>query len=62
MEGISDSLTTITGLVGDIAEYMKGMEQSAADSNESSRAVLAQMEELSGLSEQLKQTVASFKV
>ena len=62
MEGISDSLITITRLVGDIAEYMKGMEQSAAESNESSRAVLAQMEELSGLSEQLKETVASFKV
>ncbi len=62
MDGISDSLATITGLVSDIAEFMREMEQSAAESNENSSAVLAQMEELSGLSEQLKQTVASFKV
>ncbi len=62
MDGISDSLAMITGLVGDIAEFMKEMEQAAAESNENSSAVLAQMEELSGLSEQLKQTVASFKV
>ncbi len=62
MDGISDSLATITGLVGDIAAFMREMEQAAAESNENSSAVLAQMEELSGLSEQLKQTVASFKV
>lgn len=62
MEGISDSLASITGLVGEIAEFMKKMEESAVTSNESSRAVLTQMEELSGLSEQLKETVASFKV
>lgn len=62
MEGISDSLASITELVGEIAEFMKKMEESAVTSNESSRAVLTQMEELSGLSEQLKETVASFKV
>lgn len=62
MEGISDSLTSITGLVGEVAELMKKMEESAVTSNESSQAVLSQMEELSGLSEQLKETVASFKV
>lgn len=62
MAGISDSLEAITGLVGEIAEFMKKMEESAVTSNESSQAVLAQMEELSGLSEELKETVASFRV
>lgn len=62
MEGISDSLVSITGLVGEIAAFMKKMEESAVTSNESSQAVLSQMEELSGLSEQLKETVASFRV
>ncbi len=62
MEGISDSIVTITHLVGDISMFMGKMEQAAADSNVSSREVLAQMEELSVLSEQLKQTVASVKV
>lgn len=62
MEGISDSLVSITELVGEIAEFMTKMEKSAVTSNESSQAVLSRMEELSGLSEQLKETVASFKV
>ncbi len=62
MEGISDSLASITELVGEIAAFMDQMEASAVTSNESSQAVLSQMEELSGLSEQLKETVASFRV
>lgn len=62
MAGISDSLTSITSLVGEIAVFMEKMEQSAVVSNESSQAVLSQMKELSGLSEELKETVASFKV
>lgn len=62
MAGISDSLEAITGLVGEIAEFMKKMEESAVTSNESSQAVLSQMKELSGLSEELKETVASFRV
>lgn len=62
MEGISDSLASITELVGEIAAFMTKMEKSAVTSNESSQAVLSRMEELSGLSEQLKETVASFKV
>lgn len=62
MEGINDSLASITELVAEIAEFMNQMETSAVTSNESSQAVLSQMEELSGLSEQLKETVASFKV
>ncbi len=41
---------------------MKRMEESAVTSNESSKSVLIQMKELSGLSEELKETVASFKV
>lgn len=62
MEGINDSLASITELVAEIAEFMNQMETSAVTSNESSQAVLSQMAELSGLSEQLKETVASFKV
>lgn len=62
MEGISKSLAAITGLVGEIAEFMNRMEASAVASNESSQAVLSQMKELSGLSEELKETVASFRV
>ncbi len=62
MAGISDSLAAIDGLVGEIAGFMKRMEESAVTSNESSKAVLTQMKELSGLSEELKETVASFKV
>lgn len=62
MAGISDSLTSITSLVGEIAVFMEKMEQSAVVSNESSQAVLSQMKELSGLSEELKETVASFRV
>lgn len=62
MAGIGDSLLVITRLVGEIAEFMQKMEQSAAVSNESSRAVLSKMEELSGLSAELKDTVAGFRV
>ena len=62
MAGISDSLAAINELVGEIAAFMQKMEESAVTSNESSQAVLSQMKELSGLSEELKETVASFKV
>ena len=62
MAGISESLAVIDGLVGEIAGSMKRMEESAVTSNESSKSVLIQMKELSGLSEELKETVASFKV
>ena len=62
MAGISDSLLSITRLVGEIAEFMQKMEKSAAVSNENSRAVLSQMEELSQLSEELRETVAGFRV
>lgn len=60
--GINESILTIAELVGAIAEYMQGMQQSAENSDENSKAVLMQMEELSRLSEILNQTVASFKV
>lgn len=62
MEGINASIGSIADLVGEIAQYMQGMEQSAQHSNENSNAVLEKMEELSRLSELLNQTVASFKV
>ncbi len=62
MAGISDSLAAITELVGEIAAFMQKMVESAVTSNESSQAVLSQMKELSELSEELKETVASFRV
>ncbi|MCM1245224.1 MAG: methyl-accepting chemotaxis protein [Roseburia sp.] len=62
MEGINESIRSITELVGEITEYMQGMEQSAQNSNENSNAVLTKMEELSRLSGLLNETVASFKV
>lgn len=60
--GINEYILAVAELVGAIAEYMQVMKQSAEDSDENSKSVLAQMEELSGLSEILNQTVASFKV
>lgn len=62
MEGINQSIAAVTVLVGEIAEYIQGIGQSAEDSSQSSQAVLTQMEELFRLSERLNQTVASFKV
>lgn len=62
MEGIKDSIYSITTLVGEITEYMQGMKQSAQSSNQNSSLVLQKMEELFRLSELLNQTVASFKV
>lgn len=62
MEGINASIAGIASLMGEIAECMHGMGQSAAHSDENSRSVLAQTEELFRLSELLNQTVASFKV
>ena len=62
MEGIRESILSVVSLVGEIADQMQTIEQSAEDSNEKSQTVLAQMGELSRLSEQLNQTVASFKV
>lgn len=60
--GINEYILAVAELVGAIAEYMQVMKQSAEDSDENSKSVLAQMEELSSLSEILNQTVASFKV
>lgn len=60
--GINEYILAVAELVGAIAEYMQVMKQSAEDSDENSKSVLAKMEELSGLSEILNQTVASFKV
>lgn len=62
MEGINHSIERITSLVGEIAEYMQKMEQSAEHSTENSKSVLTQTEELFRLCELLNQTVASFKV
>lgn len=60
--GINQYILAVAELIGAIAEYMQVMKQSAESSDDNSKAVLAQMEELSGLSEILNQTVASFKV
>ena len=62
MVGINESISSITALVGEIAEYMQKMGNIAETSNENSAAVVARMEELSRLSEVLKTTVASFRV
>lgn len=59
---INESILAITKLVGEIAEFIESMKQSAEDSNENSEAVVKQMEELFRLSELLNKTVASFKV
>lgn len=62
MEGIRESIQTITALVEKITGHIQGMEQSADNSNENAKAVLGQMQELFRLSELLNRTVASFKV
>ena len=62
IDEINRSIAEITALVGEIAEHMQGMKQSAENSDENSKAVLGEMEELFRLSEMLNQTVASFKV
>lgn len=62
MEGISKSIYMIAEFTGRIAEFMASMEQSVAESDENSAAVVRQMEELFRLSALLNQTVASFKV
>lgn len=62
MEGIQQTILTITELVAGIADYIQGIEEAANSTNENSNAVLAKMEELSRLSGLLNQTVASFKV
>lgn len=59
---INESIAKIAELVSEIAEFMESMEQSAEDSNENSKAVMRQMEELFQLSELLNQTVLSFRV
>lgn len=60
--GINEHILAVAELVGTIAEYMQLMKQSAENSDENSKSVLAQMEELSSLSELLNKTVASFRV
>lgn len=62
MEGINETIRSITELVREIATYIQKMEQSAQSSNENSNTVLGRMEELFHLSELLNQTVASFKI
>ena len=59
---INESIASITELVREIAEFMESMEQSAENSNENSKAVMKQMEELFQLSELLNHTVSSFRV
>ncbi len=62
MDGINETIRSITLLVGDIDKCIQGMERSAQNSNENSNTVLGKMEELFRLSELLNETVASFKV
>ncbi len=62
MAGINEAISMITALVGEIAECIQKIGQSAEVCSGNSGTVLKQMEELSGLSELLNRTVASFKV
>lgn len=62
IEEINNSVAAVAALVGEIADHMQDMKRTAEDSDENSKAVLGEMEELSRLSEILNQTVASFKV
>lgn len=62
IEEINSSVAAVAALVGEIADHMQDMKRTAEDSDENSKAVLGEMEELSRLSEILNQTVASFKV
>lgn len=62
IEEINGSVAAVAALVGEIADHMQDMKKTAEDSDENSKAVLGEMEELSRLSEILNQTVASFKV
>lgn len=62
MEEINESIVAITELVGEIADSVQSVEHSAEDSNENSKAVMKQMEELFRLSELLNRTVAAFKI
>ena len=59
---INESAVAITDLVGELAAAMEAMGQSADNCNDNSEAVCRQMEELSRLSYELNQTVASFRV
>lgn len=62
MARINESIAAVTELVGEIAQQMCSMSDSAQNSNENSQAVVKQMEELFRLSELLNQTVASFRI
>ncbi len=62
MEGINESIEMITELTATIAECMNTIGEFASRSNENSGQVLKQMEQLSGLSESLNETVGTFRV
>lgn len=62
MTEINASIVSITELVGEIAEAMQSMNNSAENSSENSSTVRSQMEEMFQLSELLNQTVASFRI
>lgn len=62
MADIDASITEITGLISEIAEFMEKVERSAESSDKNYAAVMEQMQELFRLSALLNQTVASFRV
>lgn len=62
MTEINASIAAIAELMGEIAEEIQNISGSAENSNENSRTVRNQMEELFQRSEILNQTVASFRV
>ena len=62
MADIDASITEITGLISEIAEFMEKVERSAESSDKNAAAVMEQMQELFRLRALLNQTVASFRV
>jgi methyl-accepting chemotaxis protein len=62
MGSINDSIATVAELTNAIAESMVLIGNEATDSENNSSEVLKQIQKLAELSQQLKDTIASFRV
>jgi len=62
MVDVNDSIDSIAKLVSEITEGMKVIETATADSSNQSGDIVTEMTSLAKLSEQLNETVATFKV
>jgi methyl-accepting chemotaxis protein len=62
MTGINDSITTITELTDAIAKNMRSIGDAATDSADDSNTIFLLLQQLNGLSDKLKDTVAAFRV